>query len=840
MVVHRVLYTFVQIYYSMKTFISSILILFSINSIYAQQNPSAGPSKFKMPAVGRVYGKIVDAKTKESVPYASVVVAKGDSVIGGCLTKDNGEFNIESLPFGKWTVKVSFLGYQNFIKPIVITPQTVEQDLGDLALGSDEKVLNTVEIEGEKATNVMNIDRKVFNVDQNITTRGGTAMDVMKNIPSVTLDDNGNAQLRQNAATIYIDGRPTTLTLDQIPADQIDHVEVITNPSAKFEASTTGGIINIVMKSNSKPGYNGIITGGIGTNNHYNGMIALNIKQKPFGLSLMYNTTSYSNPVLGSSNRTLLANGGTPTGYLNAYDSTRFGNTFQMGMISLDYYLNNRNTITASENLVAGDFTTNDHQHFDVRDGSEAVLSNGSRITDMHTQFQHYTSKVLYKKTFPKKGKEFTADVDYNTTIAKSLSNFTTNSLLANGTPLPDNPAYQNNLGHNQSEIYTFQADYVNPINDSTKLELGVRSAYRPAVQGLDVQDYNYTTASYVADTFLTAHYKIRDWVNAAYINYTKRWKGLDFMGGVRFEDSYYQGILTDKNTSYQYQYPSSINNLMNALFPSLFISKKRGDRQEFQFNISRKINRPNYRQMMPFIMFSDKNDYQVGNPTLTPEFITLAEINFNQRLDKGNLFFTIFYRNTQNPLTQYSYTDPTDATILITTTVNGSQSNTVGMDNTFKYELFKGFEATLNMNLFYTAIDASYNNTSFSNQGFNYTGKLTLLYHLPWSLNLQLSGNYESPKIIPQGTATQVYFADCGLSKDYKKFLTFTLSLSDIFDTKNKGSHLVTDQYIQDMVARRESRYLKFSVMMRFGKADASIFKRKPAQQQSDDGGFF
>jgi outer membrane cobalamin receptor len=827
----------------MKTIFPAFVFFFASYSVSGQQKPAGTPGGkgFKMPSVGRVYGKVVDKQTKESIPYASVIIAKGDSVIAGNLTKENGEFDLEDLPFGKFSVKITFLGYTTLTRPILITPQTVEQDLGNMGLVSNDKVLGTVEVVAEKSVSEMNIDRKVFNVDKNITSKGGTAMDVMKNIPSVTLDDNGNAQLRQNPATLYIDGRPTTLTLDQIPADQIDRVEVITNPSAKYEASATGGIINIVMKSNSLPGYNGVVTGGIGTNNRYNGMVALNIKQKPFALSIMYSVKTFSNPVVGHTNRTLLSPGGTPSGYLNTLDSSRFGNTFQTGLVSLDYSINNRNTITLAENIVSGDFRTDDVQHFNVLDGSGGMLSNGLRTTSMHTQFQNYTSKVQYKKTFPKKGQEFTADMNYNTTIVKSPSNYVTSSYLADGTPMPNYPAYQINSGHNLSEMYVFQADYTNPISDSSKIEMGVRSSYRPADQSMDVSVLNANSGTYEADTFLTAHYKIKDLVNAAYVNYSTRWKRLDFMMGLRFEDSYYQGILTDKNTSFEYQYPSKLNNLMDALFPSLFISRKLNDRQEFQFNVSRKINRPNYRQLMPFIMFSDKNDYLIGNPGLTPEFITMAEINFNQRLDKGNLFFTVFYRNTQNPLTPYSYPSPTDPTVLITTTVNGNQSNTVGMDNTFKYELFKNFEATLNMNLFYTVIDASYNTTNFSNQGFNYTGKLNLMYHLPWNLTAQLSGNYESPKIIPQGTTNQIYFADCGLSKDYHKFLTFTLSVSDIFDTKYRGSHLITDQYIQDMVTRRDARYFNFTVMMRFGKADASLFKRKSGPSQNDsEGGFF
>ena len=809
-----------------------------LNIVIAQQpEQKQGKIEFKMPAIGHVYGRIVDSETKEVVPFASVAIFKSDSVIAGKFAGSNGEFNLENLPFGKFTLKITFLGYKTYQKIITITPQTDEQDLGDLKIETEETLLKSVEVVAEKSAVEMNIDRKIFNVDKNITSKGGTATDVMKNIPSVTMDANGNAQLRQNAATIYVDGRPTVLTLDQIPADQIEKVEVITNPSAKFEASATGGIINIVMKNNTKPGYNGIVTGGIGTNNRYNGLISLNIKQKPFGFSVTYNYNTFKNSVKGYTDRTNLFNGST-TGYYDVTDKMTLQNTFQSGTATFDYYVNNHNTLSLSENIVVGNFNTNDIQLFNNKNASDAILNNGNRVTGVLTHFENYTTKLHYKKIFQKKGKELTADINYSTSNAHSPSDFTTNTYLANSSTLyPDNPQLQTNLGHNINQMYTAQADYVNPINDSTKLELGVRSNYKPSTQFLDVSQFNYSSNDYISNHSLTSHYKIEDLVNAAYINYSIKYHKISYMLGMRFEDSYYKGTLTNKNdSSFHYSYPSSINNLKNALFPSIFISRKFNTKQEIQFNVSRKINRPNFRQLMPFIMASDPKNYTIGNPNLTPEFITMAELNFNQLLNKGNLFFTLFFRNTQNPLTNYISPLSSDSSILVQTTINGRQSNTLGMDNTFKYTLFKGFEATWNMNLFYTFINATYNNVNFSNQGFNYTTKLNLVYHLPKNYSIQLSGSYQSPKIIPQGTNKEIYFADCGLSKEIHKFITLTASVSDIFNTKGSGTNYITDQYLQSAWGRRESRYFKFTAMIRFGKADASLFKKRPQSQQPSD----
>ena len=797
--------------------------------------PPKGGSNFKMPAIGHIYGKIIDAKTKDAVPFVSVAIYKKDSLVGGSLAGNNGEFSLENLSFGTFNLKISFIGFKTFQKVITITPQNSEQDIGNIKLETAETVLKSVEVVTEKSASQINIDRKVYNVDKDLTVKGGTATDVMKNIPSVTLDADGNAQLRQNAVTIYIDGRPTTLTLDQIPADKIDRVEVITNPSAKFEASATGGIINIVMKSNSKPGYNGIITGGIGTNDHYNGMAALNFKQKPIGFSVAYNYNTFNNPITGYSNRTGLLNGN-PTGYYNTNSNSSFENKMQFGSATLDYYLNNRNTLSISENMAIGNFNTFTTQSFQTR-AVDTVMSYGTRQTPALTHFEHYTTTAHYKKTFPKKGEDLNIDVSYTTANINSPSNYTTNTFGPNGLLMQGNPELQKNLGHTTSQVGTFSADYVDPISDTSKLELGVRSNYKPSVQTLDVSEYNYNSGEYSSDIYLTSHYKIIDLVSAAYINYTSRFKGLNYALGLRFEDSYYKGTITNKSdSSFQYQYPGGFNNIMNALFPSLFIGKKLNEKQEIQCNVSRKISRPGFRQLMPFIMASGPKDYTIGNPDLTPEFITMGELNFNQLLSKGNLFFTLFYRNKQNPLTSYVSPSPVDATILINTTINGKQSNTFGMDNTFKYAFFKRFEATLNMNFFYIFIDASYKNINNSNQGFNYTTKLNLVYHLPKNFNLQLSGSYESPKVIPQGTAKELYFADCGLSKEIRKFIVLTASVSDIFNSKGQGLSYVTDQYLLDTWNRRESRYVKLTAMIRFGRVDASVFKkRQPSQQQED-----
>lgn len=788
---------------------------------------------------GHVYGKILDAKTKEPIPFTSVLLLKNDSLITGSLTKTNGEFSLEGLPFGRFNINVKSIGYKTIQQSVIITPQTEDQDIGDLKMAVDEKLLGEVEVTTEKSAVEMNIDRKVFNVDKNIVSRGGTAVDVMKNVPSVTIDESGNAQLRQNAATIYIDGRPTTLTLDQIAADRIERVEIITNPSAKYEASASGGIINIVMKSNTKIGYYGIASGGIGTNDHYNGMLSLNAKQKKIGFSLAYNYSSFKNPIAAYNYRTMLDNGAV-NGYYNSDNNKVFKNTFNTGSAGIDYYINNRNTVSLSENMVIGDFNTVENQDFISRGAAyDSIQYYGKRLTNSAAHFENLTTKLTHNKTFPKKGRELSSSVNFNVFNIKNHNDFTTNSYSANGLAFSDNPGFQNIEAANKGQTYTFQSDFVEPINDSIKLELGVRSNYKLNKVSTDATYLNHFTNTDTIDPYLTNHYKLTDMVNGAYANYSLKRKSMSYMLGLRFEQSYYKGELESTTSSFfQYSYPSNINNLMKALFPSIFISKKVSDKQTAQFNVSRKIGRPDIRQLSPNISSSDRKNYSIGNPKLTPEFITTAEVNFNQFFSKGNVLLSLFFRNTQNPLTNFIYKYPSDSSILVTTTINGKQNNTLGMDNTFKYTIIKGLEATFNMNLFYTVIDASYNNSNFSNKGFYYNGKVRFNYRLPKGFTAQLSGNYESPRIIPQGKEKQVYFVDCGLSKELYKIMTLTLSVSDMFNTKGKGNYLTTDQYTQNYWSRRETRYVKLTALINFGKADAKLFKKRPQNQQNEGGG--
>lgn len=835
----------------MKKFLVVFILFCSIS--FKAQYPGGGKGgnadmmKAMKDLKGRVYGKIVDSKSKKPVEFASVVILwyNKDSLISGALTKENGDFSIDDLPaMGGFRLKVTQIGYKPYETKIYIqAPNKIEQDLGDIPFSVDEKLLNEVEVSAEKSALVMSIDKRSYNVDKDLSVKGGTAVDVMKNVPGVTVDADGNAQLRNQSPIIYIDGRPTNLTLQQIPADQIERVEIITNPSVKFDANTTGGVLNIILKKNLKPGYNGMIMAYVGTGDRYGGMANINLKEGKWNFSLMYSYNQAINQTQGFTKRTQLDSMQNPSGYFNQDNKAQMSNAFNFGRLGIDYSINNRNSITLNGMIMGGAFKTNDRQNFQVRDKNNVQRFYGDRTNDQNAAFQNYNGQILYKKTFPKAGKELTADANYNYTNSHNGYLFTTyNHFDPDTISLPT--TYQKNTGIGNANQYIFQMDYVDPLSETRKFETGIKAFYKSSVSSNTTSNASGSD-SYVYDSIMSNNYLIDDMINAAYVNYNDKmpW-GISYQAGLRFEQSFYKGNITDKKRTFSYNYPSSSEDLLKSIFPGIYFSKKLKASQEVQLNFSRKISRPHFFQLMPVVMFADKQNYRIGNPELKPEFKNIAELNYNKILSKGSYLGSGYFRYEEQPITDVAYPSVEDPDVLVNTSINGKNSIRYGMENTFKYNFFKNFDFTLNANIFYIYIKGQVTPTEpeVKREGYTYNAKTVLSYKLPKQITLQINGNYEAPRILLLGVSNPIYSMDISLNKMIGFKWIFNATLSDVFNTRRMGTHYQTPYYIQDLSRRRESRYLRFTVTYIFGKMDASLFKKgkqlKGTEQQGNQDG--
>lgn len=808
-----------------------------------------------MPTIGHVYGKLVDGSTKQPVEYASVTLhrAKDSSLVTGMLTRPNGDFSFENLPFGQFTLRVNFMGYKSLYKKVNVTPQNMDQDLGNLRLEANAKALAEVEVTGQRSAFSMGIDKKIFNVDRNLVSMGGTATDVLKSVPSVNVDIDGNVKVRNASPNLFVDGKPSTLTLDQIPADAIESVELITNPSAKYDAEGMSGILNIVLKKNRKAGINGMVNGGIGTNDKYNGGGNLNIRQGKVNFFINYNINANRNWGDGVTDRTNFPINGSDTSYSRQVSDSRNGGKFQFGRAGFDFYLDNRNTLSISQNIVGGDFRNKENLLSTFRDDAKAITGMNDRFTDGSFFFRNYTSQIGFKHLFAQPNKEWTADFNYNRSKNGRNGGFTTQQQNAAGVPV-GSPLVQSNTTDGKTTFITMQTDFVNPIGEKGKFEAGAKATIRDYSSIYDVFDKDNATGDNVFNPVLSNDYKYNEQLYAVYANYAGAVKNFGYQAGLRVEQYIYAGEIPSENQKFE------PNKAKPGFFPSVYLSQKMNEDQELQLNYSRRVNRPNFFQLIPYRDYSDPLNQREGNPNLKPEFTNSIEFSYAKMWGAHNFLGSLYYRNTNNLISTIS--EPIGTDTLLNRYVNANKNMSYGAELTGKVQVIKTWDLTANVNLFQTELNVITDKESYKNRGFAWLAKLNSETRFPWNITFQVNATYQAPAIaMPQGSGggrgggpggmgmasasaqgriKGFSGVDVAVKKDFlkNKALSVSMNLSDVFNTREYNLEQTTMFFAQDYYRKRESRILKLNVSYRFGKFDSQIFKRKNMKNERDNMG--
>ncbi len=818
----------------------------------------------------RLYGKIVDSKTGKgveaiTVQLFSIVPGNGatkDSLVGSQFTRANGDFSFSNLPpADSFRLRISAVGFTNMDRTVAwgsgrpmgqAGGQALEKDLGNIALQEDVQVMSGVTVVAQRPALEMGIDRKVFNVDRNITATGGTAIDVMKNIPSVTVDVDGNVQLRNSTPQVFIDGLPTILTLDQIPADNIERVELITNPSARFDAASTGGIINVVLKKNRRVGLNGIASVGAGVPGILNGNLSLNARQ---GKLNFFASGSYNQSGGKAKGETFRQNlkGGAVDNYFNQYSWNERNRRFASVRFGLDYFIDNRNTLSISQGIVDGKFSNEENQDQEYFNSSRILERTGQRVSTGASGFNRYNTQLNFIHKFPEAaGKELTANINYNYGAGHNNTDIVNNFYYPNGSEF-SKPAIMRNIGENDNDQLTFQVDFVNPKGENAKFEAGARSYIN--------QQHSLFSAYALNDGVetklpLSNNYLYREMVNALYVTYSNKWNGFRYQAGLRAEHSDFNGELVDNAQTFGYEYPKTLDRLFDALFPSLFITRPIGENTELQLNYSRRIRRPNFWQLNPFIDINDPVNISQGNPMLEPEFVNAFEFNYNQQYKKGNFLGVIYYHNNQRDITRYSDTISAaqyqqlnnaaiDPNAILNTFINIRSTNRMGTEFTLQHKFTRNFDITPTVNLQYRKVNAEMDKLDLSNEGFNWEGKLIVNYKIEterpalWNnLGFQVIGEYESPEVVPQGRRLEQYRVDFALRKDFLKNnkASVTFSINDVFNTHRFGSIYDTENFYQNSYGRRNVRGFRLNFTYKFGDANFSMFRRNEGGRNNDD----
>lgn len=808
---------------------------------------------------GRFYGKVIDSTTSKPIEFASVqlsiikkdTITKGikKEIVAGQFTEANGDFSFDKIsPQGKYSLKIYLLGYQPYEKDISFSPGSVNKDLGNIKLTLVPTELNAVIIEGTTPSFEVKLDKKVFNVDKNITSSGGTAEDVLKNVPSVTVDMDGNVQMRNSAPQIFVDGKPTTLTLDQIPADAMESVEVITNPSAKYDASGgQAGILNIVLKKNRKIGYNGNIRAGIDKRGKANAGGDINAREKKINIFLSGNFNQRKSISVGKTERYNLF-GESPTNILQKSQSVSQG-VFASGRAGFDWFIDNRNTLTLSGNYTTGSFLPEDILHARTDTLNSLRSSTYERISLTSRQFKHFGPTLQFKHLFPKEGQELTADINYNLSKSSNTGHFETNYFDDRFFPLYK--VSQRQEGAGSTELITAQSDYVNIIKEKVKLEAGIRGSRRVFNSGISNFLLDLNSNEFILLNEIFANYTFNDQVYAAYTTVGHKIKKFSYLLGLRAESSYYNGEFLKTQQKFKNEYPLS-------LFPSVFGTYELKENDNVQISYTRKINRPNFFQLSPYIDYSDSLNLSRGNEKLKPEFTNSFELSYLKSLqNNSNILVSAYYKNTNDLITRYQETtfNPlTSERIIINTYQNANSSYTYGGEITSKTVVKKWLDFTVNLNIYNAIINAGNIETNLINQQWSWFAKWNSTIRLPKGFNVQLSADYHSKTTIPTGrgegrghggggggmwgggssSVTQGYILpryslDIGIRKELlKNKASLSLNINDVFKTQKNISYSENLYFKQTTFRQRDPQFVRLTFSYRFGKFDASLFKRK------------
>jgi ferric enterobactin receptor len=737
-----------------------------------------------------VTGKVTDNQNDAGLGYASVrLFSVSDSTfITGAITDETGSFVIE-VNAGNYYALSEFIGYNaHKTSGVTVSSKNSPLHIGTIRLTASAKTLNEVVVQGEKSTMELALDKKVFNVGKDLANAGGTGVDILTNIPSVAVDVEGNVSLRgSNNVRILIDGKPSGLVslkggsgLQQLQGSMIERVEIITNPSARYEAEGMGGIINIVLKKERKEGFNGSFDIITGHPTNFGAAANVNYRRKNLNFFVNY-TVSYRNtPGRNSQNQQLFRNDSTFI-TLKEMESHLKGQN-NSARAGIDYYFNDKNVLTGSYTYRLSKGKR--FSEINYRD----YLSNLSNLqsTTYRTQDETETEPnseyaLNYKKTFKRKGQELTADVRYLDNWEDSDQYYNEKSFKPDGSASDVPPTLQRAVNYETEKQLLFQVDYVHPFGKNGKLEAGARSSSRDMTNDYTVTQKN-DDGSFSPIPGLTNDFLYEENINAAYGIVGNKTNKFSYQVGLRAE---WTGVTTTLKQT------NEINKRKYAnLFPSVHITYDLPRQHALQLSFSRRVRRPQYNDLSPFMTYSDNRNYFSGNPDLNPEFTNAFEFGHIKYVEKGSISSSIYYRHTNGKIISIrrveengnSYTKPE----------NLGTENSYGAEFTSSYSFYQWWKMDGSLNFFRAITNGTGLDESFKSDTYSWFVRATSRFTLWKNTDLQLRGNYEAPQQTPQGRRKSLATLDIAASRDIlKNNGTLTLSITDVFNSRKYRSIL-------------------------------------------------
>jgi len=802
-----------------------IVALISCN-LAAQYSDKRNNQSGNNPA-GKISGSLFDAQTNQIIEYGNVVLyqTKDSSMVNGTISDKEGKFTLDNLQFGMYYLKASFIGYATkYIDSIRVNPKSLEVDLGKILLDEQSIELGNVLVTGQKEMIINNLDKKVINVEKDLSTTGGSAVDVVSNIPSVTVDLDGNVSFRGNQnITILVDGKPSVLVgasnsdiLNSIPASSIESIELVTNPSARYDPDGTSGILNIILKKRINGGLNGSVSLNVGTGDKYNGSINLNYRTPYFNFFGSYDNRIARMWNEGNSLRTNTINN--TTSYLSTVNNgtNEFGS--QNVNVGVDYLYDNFNTFTLIYRYRDFGFDNNGNVQNKSTNALDQLTNyfERSSIADRNMRGNGYTAS--YRRTFGSKGKELTADVIFNDHKMNREEN--TNQYNFDLNLNPTNTGFQQGLSNNKNKEWTFQSNYINPIEGFGRIETG----FKVTLKDLNSKN-NYlnldTNQTWTEDITRKTNFDYDEQVYAVYGIYSNNISKFQYQVGLRIEQANVDGSEELSNIKFNKNY--------FALYPTIHLVQVLPDEQEVQLSYSRRVERPNNRRLNPYVDKSDSLNIQYGNPELDPEYINSLELGYSKLFGRTSLTSSLFYRITNDAISDFTILRPDGVTE--TTFRNLASRSSYGLELTAAHPLFEW----LRLNGSFSYFNIKYDGEDLLEESNSWISKASMVLFLSKDFNMQFNVNYNSPIVDGQEKEKGMFTADFAAKKDFLDGqLSLTFRVSDIFNTRKRDEERTGANFFTTFYGKRESRVAFLGISYRLSPGTNKDRER----QRPEDGG--
>lgn len=732
-------------------------------------------------SLASISGKVVD-ENKEAVAFANVALyASIDSgLVKGEVTDIDGNFIIRAEP-ADYYIKVTFLSYQSKIKA-GISLKSNDLELGNITLSSSSQNLDEVEIIAERSQMELKLDKRVFNVEKDLSNAGANAAEILDNIPSVQVDVEGNISLRgsQNVR-VLIDGKMSSITgtstadvLRQFSGDMIEKVEVITNPSARYDAEGEVGIINIVLKKEERKGVNGSVQAVAGYPDNYRASFNLNYRTQKLNLFTSYGANYRKSPGGGNTFQTF---DGPDTAYVYESESDRerggFSNNIRLGS---DWFINKKNTIT-----VSGIYQFSDEKNTTELTYRDLFASGELYRKVIRTDIEKEDGKSLessinYTKTFDQEDQKFTIDLQWSERDDLEKSNITEENFLT------QNKLFQKSRNVEANKTYLMQSDYVLPVSKDGRFETGVRATLRTVKNDYKVEQLDSSNQFEVLPDF-NNNFIYQENIYAAYVMFGNKFKNFSYQAGLRAEYSDIGTELKIGGETNDYEYLN--------LFPSAHLTYELGKKDNLQLSYSRRINRPRFRYLLPFSNFSDARNFYAGNPDLQPEYSDSYELGYLKYFEKGSLYSSLYYRHRTGVIDRITIADNEGFTIRFP--VNLATENNIGFEANGSYKFNKKINMNANVNFYRSISEGNYEGMELNNDVFTWNGRIVGKAELMPKLDFQASFNYRAPQKTNQGRRKAFYSMDLSLAKEVLKGKgTVVASVRDVFNSRKWRS--ITD----------------------------------------------